>query len=200
VTETPPLVLASASPRRTGILTRLGLEHEVRPAEVDEAFRRGEEPRAHVERLAREKAEAVAGLRPEALVLAGDTVVVLDGRVLGKPVDADEAARTLGALSGRAHTVFSALALAVPGGGVRSRVDLARVTFRDLTPDMIRSYVETGEPLDKAGAYGIQGLGAALVQGVEGDYYAVVGLPVSGLISLLADAGWRYTFQGLRPG
>jgi septum formation protein len=96
--------------------------------------------------------------------------------------------------------VFSALALAVPGGGVRSRVDLARVTFRDLTPDMIRSYVETGEPLDKAGAYGIQGLGAALVQGVEGDYYAVVGLPVSGLISLLADAGWRYTFQGLRPG
>jgi septum formation protein len=178
----------------------LGLDHEVCPARIDESWTSGEEPHAHALRLAQEKARVVARTRPEALVLAADTVVALGGQVLGKPADRDDAIRLLTALSGRTHTVYSGLALATPGGSLHSGIEECRVTFRDLDLEVIRSYVATGEPFDKAGAYAIQERGAALVQRVEGDYYAVVGLPVSGLVSLLAAAGWRYTFQGLRAG
>lgn len=196
--EPPPLVLASASPRRTDLLTGWGLAHTVDPAHIPEEILPGETPQAHVERLAREKAEEVALRHPGSLVLAGDTVVVLDGLILGKPRDAAHAREMLARLSGASHLVVSGLALAGPTNGVvHSRWDAARVTFRTLLDSDIQGYVETGEPLDKAGAYGIQGMGGTLVTRVEGDYYTVVGLPVSGLVALLADAGWRYAFGAL---
>ncbi len=196
----PPLVLASASPRRTELLTRLGLAHTVDPAHVAEDHLAGETPEEHVERLARAKAAAVALRHPDALVLAGDTVVVRDGAILGKPATQEEAKSMLTSLSGRTHTVVSGLALAGPGAGeVHSRHDTAQVRFRRLAAQEVAEYVATGEPMDKAGGYGIQGMGGALVTGVEGDYYTVVGLPVSGLVALLAAAGWRYAFGGLRP-
>lgn len=197
--EVPPLVLASASPRRTHLLAMLGLAHEVWPAHVPEEPLVGEEPDAHVRRLAGEKASTVARDRPEALVLAGDTVVVRDGAILGKPVDPGDAVRMLLSLAGRDHVVASGLALAVPGGAVHVRVDRARVSFRPFREADARAYVATGEPLDKAGAYGIQGRGAALVDRVEGDYHTVVGLPVSGLVKLFEAAGWRYVFGRLEP-
>lgn len=195
----PPLVLASASPRRTALLTMLGLTHEVAPADLDEALLPGEDPPGHVERLAREKARAIAAHRPEALVLGSDTVVVLDGEVLGKPARRQDAVATLTRLAGREHVVFTGLALAEPGGRVHAAVSTTRVRFRSFDEAEARRYVSTGEPLDKAGSYGIQGLGAALVDGIEGDYFTVVGFPVPALLRLLAAAGWRYDFGSLSP-
>lgn len=198
MTATPALVLASGSPRRTALLSRWGLAHTVDPARIPEEVMDGEGVEDYVERLARAKATLVAGRHAGSLVLAGDTEVVLDGRILGKPRDAEDAVEMLRSLSGRTHRVVTGLALA-DTGGVRSRWDAATVTFRDLTDLDIRTYVATGEPLDKAGGYGIQGLGGALVTRVEGDYHTVVGLPVSGLVALLAEAGWRYAFGALDP-
>jgi septum formation protein len=177
----------------------LGLPHEVIPVAVSEDFRAGETPDSHVERLAREKAAAGASVRPEALVIGGDTVVVLDGEVLGKPSSAEHAVNMLLRLSGRTHVVHSGLALREPGGGVHAASVGTRVTFRSFDEAAARAYVSTGEPMDKAGAYGIQGKGAALVSGIEGDYYTVVGLPVAALVELLSRAGWRYSFGGLAP-
>jgi len=192
-------VLASASPRRTDLLHMLGIDHEVLPTHIPEVLRPGETAEAHVERLAREKASKGAEERPGALVLAGDTVVVLDGAVLGKPTSIEEAEAVLLRLSGRTHTVFTALALADGGGRVHSLVDRTRVTFRPFDRAVARAYIRTGEPFDKAGSYGIQGRGAALVSGIEGDYHTVVGLPVHGLVTLLERAGWHYTFSGIEP-
>jgi septum formation protein len=189
----PRLVLASGSPRRLDVLRQLGLSAEVRPAAVDESYAPGELPVVHVERLARAKAAAEAVRRPDALVIAGDTVVVLDGRVLGKPQDETDAVCMLLTLAGRTHDVLSALAIAGKHGTVSS-VSRASVRFRDFDADTARLYVETGEPLDKAGAYGIQGLGSALVDSIAGDYYCVVGFPVGAFLDLLARAGWRYEF------
>lgn len=197
MTASPDLILASASPRRSHVLSMLGLQHEVVPADIPELLRPGEKPVEYVERLARAKARTVSQEYPNVLVLAGDTVVVLDGDVLGKPTDTDEALAMLLRLSGREHLVASGLALASPEGGLRSRVEVARVRFRVLDSDQARAYAETGEPLDKAGAYGIQGLGASLVTHVEGDYYTVVGLPISGLMDLFESSGWRYAFGRL---
>ena len=196
MTGSPRIVLASASPRRAELLRRLGLKVEISPAEVDERHLPGEDPRAHVERLARAKAETVARRRPEALVVAGDTVVVRGGVVLGKPADAEEAVAMLLSLAGREHTVLSGIALCGARGTV-SAVGRATVRFRDFDEREARSYVATGEPMDKAGAYGIQGMGGALVEGIEGDYYTVVGFPVVSFIELLARAGWRYAYGGL---
>jgi septum formation protein len=192
-------VLASESPRRADVLRQLGLDPVVRPARVDETYQTGETPEAHVERLAREKAEAVAHTEPDALVVGGDTLVVDGARVLGKPGDEAEAARMLISLAGRAHTVLSGLALAgAPGTGeTLSTVTRTQVRFRAYGEDIARAYAATGEPLDKAGGYGIQGLGAALVSGVEGDYYSVVGFPVSAFMELLERAGLRYEFGSL---
>jgi len=166
---------------------------------VDETYLTGETPEAHVERLAREKAEAVARTEPDALVVGGDTLVVDGARVLGKPGDEAGAARMLISLAGRAHTVLSGLALAgAPGTGeTLSTVTRTHVRFRAYGEDIARAYAATGEPLDKAGGYGIQGLGAALVSGVEGDYYSVVGFPVSAFMELLERAGLRYEFGSL---
>jgi septum formation protein len=195
VSGPPPLVLASASPRRAECLRMLGLSFEVQPADVPETVRHGESADAFVERLARDKATAVASLRPDEVVLGGDTVVSLDGEILGKPSGPEEAEAMLLRLAGRTHSVASGLALALPSGDVRSGVSTTQVTFRDFSPRFARAYVATGEPLDKAGAYGIQGLGAALVTEIQGDYYSVVGLPVALLMRLFEESGWAHTFE-----
>lgn len=177
----------------------LGLEFEVRPAGVNEYLREDESPEAHVERLARAKAREVAEVRPGALVLGGDTVVAVEERILGKPVDRAHAVEMLLGLQGRSHVVHSGLALAAPGESLVSGVSSTRVDVRALDSDLVRAYVETGEPLDKAGSYGIQGRGAAIVREVRGDYHAVVGLPVALLVQLLERSGWRYEFGRLTP-
>jgi septum formation protein len=177
----------------------LGLAHEVMHPDVDETLVRGESADVHVERLARAKASAVAGLRPDALVLGADTVVVLDGELLGKPASRQDAVATLLRLAGRDHMVLTGLALASPGGVVYSVVSTTRVTFRVFDEALARRYVATGEALDKAGSYGIQGLGAALIESIEGDYFTVVGFPVPELMHLLERVGWRYFFGALEP-
>lgn len=194
----PRLVLASGSPRRLDVLAQLGLSAEPRPSAVDESHLPGETPAVHVERLARAKAAAAAADRQDTLVVAGDTIVVLDGRVLGKPKDESDAVATLLSLSGRTHEVLTGLALA-GSHGVVSAVSRTAVRFRDFGVDAAQAYVATGEPMDKAGAYGIQGLGAALVESISGDYYCVVGFPVGAFLDLLSRAGWRYEFGRLTP-
>ena len=172
----------------------LGLTFTVQPAEVSETVRHEESPEANVERLARDKATAVASVRPGEVVLGGDTVGTLDGEILGKPSGPEEAEAMLSRLSGRTHRVASGLALALPSGDVRSGVSTTEVTFRDFSPEVAHAYVATGEPLDKAGAYGIQGRGAVLVTEIRGDYYCVVGLPVVLLLRLFEESGWEYAF------
>lgn len=193
----PRLVLASGSPRRADILRQLGFDPEVRPADVDEAYMPAETPVEHVERLARAKAEAVAPHAVEALVIGGDTIVLDGDRVLAKPLDAADAVAMLERLSGRTHEVLSGLALSGRHGTV-STVARARVHMRAFDGETAAAYVATGEPLDKAGAYGIQGQGAALVEAIEGDYYAIVGLPVGAFLDLLERAGWRFDFGVLK--
>lgn len=189
-----PVVLASASPRRADVLRMLGLRFRVVPAGVEERLGAVESPNGYVERLSRAKVSEVVAGHPGALVVGGDTVVVMDGRVFEKPEGPAEAVEMLASLAGRTHRVYSGLAVSA-NGKVESRVARAGVTFRPATREMIERYVETGEPLDKAGSYGIQGYGAALVHRIEGDYYTVVGLSVAALVGLLPRVGLRY-----RPG
>lgn len=195
----PPLVLASRSPRRAALLRSLGLDFEQIPADHPEEWRSGESPGAHVERLAREKAAAVAAGRGDALVVGGDTIVVLDGEILGKPSGADEAVEMLLALEGREHVVVSGVAVRGPGRRSASGRVRTEVSFRSFERSWARAYVETGEPMDKAGGYGIQGFGAALVGGLRGDYYAVMGLPVALFLELAEEVGWRYAFGRFEP-
>ncbi len=195
----PRVVLASASPRRVTLLRQLGFEPEVRPASVDESYEPGEVPETHVERLARRKVEAVGPHRRDELVVGGDTVVVRgEDTILGKPESTQDALSMLLALSGREHRVFTGLALSGPKGTV-SGVGRATVRFRAFGEKEARAYVATGEPMDKAGAYGVQGLGAALVEEIRGDYYSVVGFPVVVFLELLKRSGWRYAFGRLEP-
>jgi len=192
------VILASQSPRRRELLTLIGIPHVVRPADIDESELPGEQPVPHAERLAREKAHRLAARHPDAVVIAADTIVVLDGAILGKPVDAAEARATLARLSGRTHTVYTAIAVA-RGGRTESAVEAVEVTFRALGAEEIASYVATGEPLDKAGAYGIQGYGATIVERIEGDYFSVMGLGLRRLVELLARVGVSYDFaRGVR--
>jgi septum formation protein len=204
----PTLILASQSPRRAQLLTMLGLRFEVLPADIDESYRAGEWPSAHARRLAEEKALRVAATRPEAVVVGSDTVVVLDDEVLGKPRDADEAVRMLMRLQGREHRVETGIAVVGPAGPagevghspvLRSGVEGVDVRFRAFGEGTARQYVATGEPLDKAGAYGIQGHGATLVERIDGDFFAVMGLPIVRMMALLEEIGWRYNFRGLEP-
>lgn len=184
-----PLVLASASPRRRDLLAGLGLALEVRPTEVDETPRPGEPPAAYVERLAREKAAAAA--QPGEWVLAADTAVVIDGEILGKPADDADAACMLARLAGREHEVLTGVALLEPAAGREvSAVETTRVRFAPLSAEEIRWYVATGEPHDKAGAYAVQGLGALLVERLDGSFSNVVGLPLRTVYRLAAEAGW----------
>jgi septum formation protein len=190
------VVLASASPRRRQLLELIGIAHEVRPANIDESMRPREAPRRHAERLAREKATAIAKRDPDLITIAADTIVVINRKVLGKPKDADDAARMLALLSGREHVVTTAVAVS-RGKKLRSAVEEVRVRFRRLRDDEIEAYIATGEPMDKAGAYGIQGYGATIVERIEGDYFAVMGLPIVRLVGLLRDVGVRYQFGTL---
>lgn len=192
----PRLILASQSPRRRELLALIGLAHDVVPADIDEAALPDEQPAPHAERLAREKAATIAALHPTAVVVGSDTIVVLDGQILGKPRDEAEAIRMLQSLSGRTHTVLTAVAVA-RGALLVSGVESVEVTFRALSDRRIAAYVATGEPMDKAGAYGIQGYGATLVERIHGDYFAVMGLALGRLIELLRAAGVSYDFGTL---
>jgi septum formation protein len=187
------VVLASASPRRHDLLGMIGIPHEVVPADIDESRFPGELPRAHVERLAREKGATIAARFPGALVISADTIVVEDGDVLGKPCDHDEARAMLRRLAGRSHLVFTAVA-ATFGDRTLSAVEEVAVTFLPLTDRTIAAYVATEEPMDKAGSYGIQGFGATLVERIDGDFFAVMGLPLARLVSLLRELGVGYDF------
>ncbi|HWE41762.1 MAG TPA: Maf family protein [Gemmatimonadaceae bacterium] len=193
----PELVLASQSPRRRELLALIGLAHEVRPADIDESYLDGETPEQHCERLARGKAAALAGqVDRDAVVIGSDTIVVVDGLVLGKPADAADAARMLRMLSGRSHTVLTAVAVA-RGRRMESAVERVSVSFREIDDAEIASYIATREPMDKAGAYGIQGYGATIVSRIEGDYFAVMGLALNLLVRLLGRVGLRYEFGRL---
>jgi septum formation protein len=184
------IVLASASPRRQELLRNAGIPFTVQPAEIDETPLAGEAARDCAERLAREKALAVFQNRPQEWVLGADTIVVVDDVILGKPRDADDAARMLRLLSGRTHAVITGVCLVGP---VASRTtttsETTLVTFCDLSEDEIRDYIATGEPMDKAGAYAIQGIASRWIPRIEGDYSNVVGLPVALVYAMLRGRG-----------
>ena len=190
----PRLILASRSPRRAELLERLGLEFAVRVPDVDETVEVGEPPEQAAVRLAEAKASVAA--EEDALSLGCDTLVVHDGDILGKPKSQAEAVEMVHRLQGDEHVVYTGVAVATPGR-VESAVEATRVWFRSLERAECEEYVATGEPMDKAGAYGIQGFGAAIVERIQGDYFNVMGLPVQRLLELLQRFGRRYAFGHL---
>jgi septum formation protein len=193
------LILASASPRRAEILRAAGIPFEVRPTHLDESLHAAESPGDYVRRLALEKARAAANeridwvdLSGEVLFLGADTVVVAAGEIIGKPASNEEARRILRILAGGVHEVHTGLALLRrPMGDGRIVEEITRVTFAPLTDGEIESYIATNEPFDKAGAYGIQGIGGRYVTRIEGCYFNVMGLPLARLWSLLQEFGWE---------
>ena len=195
----PPLILASSSPRRRELLGHFGLPFTVQVPDVDESEFPGETPSAHVSRLAVEKADAVAGRVREGLVVAADTVVVLDGRIIGKPADPAEARRMLSDLAGRTHVVYTGVAVAdLSAGRIRTAVVRSEVTLVLIGEGEIERYVAGGEPLDKAGAYAVQGDGSSYVASVEGSFTNVVGLPLKELQELLARSGCTVPVPDIR--
>ncbi len=188
----PVIILASNSPRRRELLRQIGLSFATDPSDVDEKVLAGEPPESYVVRVALDKARAAAARAGSGIIIAADTIVVLDDGILGKPVDRPDAERMLSLLSGRMHVVITGLAIIdAAKGKTVTGTSLTRVWFRDLSRDEIASYVKSGEPLDKAGAYGIQGKGALLVKQIEGCYFNVVGLPLSLLGELLLNFSIR---------
>ena len=195
----PRLILASASPRRAQILRDAGFRFAIRPTSVNESVRRGESPVQHVQRLAREKALAAARrIRGSALVIGADTVVVVDGKILGKPRTPADARRMLRLLSGRRHRVLTGLAVlhldSAHAGGkpshrsfLRATVEVTQVWFARLTPREIAAYLASGEPMDKAGAYAVQGRAGRFITRIEGCYFNVVGLPLARLYRMLNE-------------
>ncbi len=173
------VVLASASPRRAELLRAAGIDFDVVPANIDETPLPGETPREYVARIAEEKARAIHALDDSRVVLAADTVVVVDAQMLGKPIDENDARRMLRMLSGRTHDVLTAVSVFHPGGIVDTRVDATGVEFAALSNDDVEWYVTTGEPMDKAGAYAVQGLASRFVTRIDGSYSNVVGLPMA---------------------
>ncbi len=184
-----PLTLASSSPRRRQLLEMLGLPVRVVPPNIPEVRRSLETPVDYAERLAREKALSVRGR----LVLGADTTVVVRDEVLEKPVDPADALRMLRKLQGRTHQVVTSVAV-VTGERVHQATDVTNVVFRRMSDAFLQAYVATGEPMDKAGAYGIQGYGAALVERIEGDFFGVMGLPLRLVLALLEEAGEGFAF------
>jgi septum formation protein len=182
------IVLASGSPRRREILTTLGVEFDVSPADIDESVQPGEAPLDYVRRLAATKASAVAASQPDRVVIAADTTVVIDGEILGKPVGIDEARAMARRLSGRTHQVHTGIAVALDGT-VLVDVDTTHVTFMALSDELIEWYVSQSEPYDKAGGYALQGAASAFVERVDGNVANVIGLPVPRLLRLAAAAG-----------
>lgn len=189
------VILASSSPRRRELLTLIGISHEVQPADINESLLPRELPVAHAERLARAKALTIAERTPSAVVIGSDTIVVIGDLILGKPTDEADAHRMLRMLSGKEHTVVTAVAVA-HRGEIVSSVEKVQVTFRDLTDSEIADYIATREPMDKAGSYGIQGYGATIIRKVDGDFFAVMGLSLVRLIELLEQQRIRYSFSG----
>jgi len=192
------LVLASGSPRRRELLHQLGLVFEVRPPDIDESARPGENPSAYVLRLAESKATAAAEVGDgDETVLAADTIVALDGQLLGQPHDEADARRMLTNLSGRQHHVLTGVALCHLGRALRiAAVETTAVTFTRLSAEEVAWYASSGEPLDKAGAYAVQGLGAVFVERLEGNYSNVVGLPLPLTCRLLRRVGFPLPFDG----
>lgn len=188
-----PVVLASSSPRRKQLLEMLHIPFRVIVPDVDERVLPGEAPDAYVKRLSRAKAEAVVFQVPGELVLAADTTVVLEGEILGKPESRAHAVDMLSRLQGRTHDVLTAVAVA-RDAEVAQALDASRVTFRPADAATLAAYVATGEPMDKAGAYAVQGLGAPLIERVEGDFFGVMGLPLRLALDLLARFGRPYRF------
>lgn len=179
------IVLASGSPRRRELLALITEEFTVCPADADETLRPGAPLSEEVVRLSLLKAQAAQRLHPKAVCIGSDTMVTIDGLPLGKPADAAQAADMLRRLRGRTHEVLTGLAVLPPDGNAHTLCTRTRVSFRNFDEDELAAYLATGEPLDKAGAYGIQGHGALLIEGIEGDYYSVMGLPVAGLHVIL---------------
>ncbi len=199
VKEGKRLVLASASPRRLEMLGRLGLHFDMAPAQIDEAILPGEDAGAAAQRLAQLKAAAISAMQPGAAVLAADTLVTADGRILGKPENDAQAREMLRFLSGREHRVVTGYCLR-NGGQAESGLAETRVRFRNLSANEIEAYVASGEPRDKAGAYAVQGAGAALVEAVSGSYTNVVGLPLAACVVLLLKRGVIETIPTAPPG
>jgi septum formation protein len=186
LTHPSQLILASASPRRRELLTQAGLLFRVVPAHIDESRRPYEDPASYVQRLAMEKAHAVSTLHPDALVLGADTTVVLHGEALNKPNDLHDAERMLRALSGGAHQVHTGIAI-VHGSFHRLHVETTMVYFSTIPEADLVHYLATGDSLDKAGAYGIQGYAARWISRIEGDFFNVMGLPIASTVRLLAE-------------
>lgn len=185
------IILASASPRRRELLERMGIEDfEIIVPDADETLEEGLPPAEQVERLSRLKADAAAAevAGPNTVIIAADTVVALDGTILGKPTDEEDAFRMLSALSGVCHHVYTGVTV-MQGNKILTRHEATSVVFRSLDPEEVELYIATGECMDKAGAYGIQGYGALLVEGINGDYYNVMGLPVVCLAQMLKTFG-----------
>jgi len=183
--QSPRLILASTSPRRRELLTQAGFLFDVLPADIDETRVLDEDPTTYVARLALEKAKAVHALHPQAVVLGADTTVVLDAEILGKPADLFEAERMLRALSGKVHQVYTGVAV-VTNDAVMQHVEMTNVSFSAIPEPELSRYLSTGDSLDKAGAYGIQGYAARWIPRIEGDFFNVVGLPIAATVQLLS--------------
>jgi septum formation protein len=190
VTTSGRFILASASPRRIELLSLLGLRFEIIPSNVDEKFMKGETPRDHVLRLSEEKANIASTLHPEAWVMGADTIVIINGNVLGKPRTPDEAREMLGKLSGRIHTVFTGFTV------IRKSTDIlirdaveSSVLFREVPEDEMAWYIKTQEPYDKAGGYAVQGIGAFFIKEIHGSYTNVMGLPLCEVVDVLKRIG-----------
>ena len=182
------VILASQSPRRKQLLKNITETFDIIPSDADETMPEGVSPAECAAEISRRKAFDVKARFPDSLIIGADTIVVLDNKILGKPRDEEDAFNMLSALSGNTHTVYTGLTVSF-GDTTFSEAVATKVTFRTLTPDMIRRYIATGEPMDKAGAYGIQDKGAILVEKIDGDYFNVVGLPICRLAKILGDMG-----------
>jgi septum formation protein len=187
----PVLILASSSPRRRELLANAGIPFAAAAADVPEVYTPGERPADFALRLAREKALAVAALHPGKYVLGADTIVIVDNEILGKPRDAEDAGRMLRTLSGREHDVTTAVCVVTRTGEEISRLETTRVHFLPISDEEILAYVSNGEPLDKAGAYAIQGIASKWIDRIEGDYFTVMGLPVALVWKMLREAGFN---------
>ncbi len=193
----PRIILASSSPRRRQLLHQIGVQFDIYPPHIEEVKSADELPVEYVQRLAREKAATIAAEYPEAIVLGSDTTVVLGNDILEKPADAEEAFAMLKRLSGNTHRVYTGFSLIQKGTGEEvTSYDTAEVTFRELDDEEIHAYIRTGSPLDKAGSYGIQDdYGAVFIERIVGDYYSVVGLPLTKVYLALRDFAMRTTPQ-----
>lgn len=189
------LILASSSPRRQALFRDLGWNFTIKSPTADEKYVEGEQPEEMVRRLAAAKAADIWNSEGANWVVGADTVVVIDGRVLGKPRDEEEARGMIQTLQGRIHTVMTGVAVITPEGRSLSAVEKTDVTFRNMTNDEVCAYVEQGESMDKAGAYAIQGKGMLLVEHISGCYFNVVGLPLERLSKMLAGLGWQLSDQ-----